>query len=470
MQIRESQLLAAMPDDWVLDLSRRETQNRRTWSAVVRRHPVRNANKTSASDQNRVKCRGSDPPTTGFVRSSKPILSTMLAPLPAYDFFAPPRIVFGWGRRVELGSLVRGLGLRAFVISGSRTLDQNGTIDRLSDLIETTGIEPIHCGCISQEPEVADVDQVVTRLKSFNAGDGDMVVGIGGGSAIDLAKAAAALVTNPHGSSVSDFLEGVGKGLKIERPPLPLVVLPTTSGTGSEATKNAVISSYAPHFKKSLRSDMMVPRLVLIDPELSVSVPPSVTAATGLDAITQLIESYISCRAKPIPQALALRGLEGVAPALRRAYHQPDDRPARELLAQSALLSGMALANSGLGVAHAIAAALGVHGKVAHGLACAMLLPTASRINADVQTAELARAMTALTGRNWASPRAAIEAGLDLLNQLMDEMQIPRRLTEVGISESQYADIVNSSHGNSLSGNPRPVSDRELLEILHSIS
>ena len=124
----------------------------------------------------------------------------------------------------------------------------------------------------------------------------------------------------------------MGKGLKIERPPLPLVVLPTTSGTGSEATKNAVISSYDPPFKKSLRSDLMVPRLVLIDPELSITVPPAVTAATGLDAITQLIESHISCRAKPIPQALALRGLEGVIPALRQAYHVPDDRPARELL------------------------------------------------------------------------------------------------------------------------------------------
>lgn len=398
-----------------------------------------------------------------------PIRSTMLASLPAYDFFVPPRIVFGWGRRIELGALIRGLGLRAFVISGSRTLEQNGTLRHLLDLIEATGIEPLHCGSISHEPEVSDVDQLVTRLRSLNAGDGDLVIGIGGGSAIDLAKAAAALVTNADGHSVSDFLEGVGKGLKIARTPLPLVVLPTTSGTGSEATKNAVISSYAPPFKKSLRSDMMVPRIVLIDPELSVSVPPAVTAATGLDAITQLIESHISCRAKPIPQALAIRGLEGVAAALRRAYQHPDDRPARELLSQSALLSGMALANSGLGVAHAIAAALGVHGRVPHGLACALLLPTAIRINADVQTAELARAMTALTGRSWASPRAAIEAGLDLLNQLMDELQIPRRLSEVGISQAQYADIVQSSHGNSLSGNPRRVSDSELLEILQSI-
>ncbi|MDB5336769.1 MAG: gbsB [Planctomycetaceae bacterium] len=393
----------------------------------------------------------------------------MLPNLPAYDFFAPSRIVFGWGRRVELGQHLRSLGRRVFLISGSRTLAQNGTLDTLCESLSAVGIETVRCGSISHEPEVADVDQLVVKLRAMQAGDGDIVLGIGGGSAIDLAKATAAIVTNNHGDSIRDLLEGVGKGLKIEKPPLPLVVLPTTSGTGSEATKNAVISSYDPPFKKSLRSDLMVPRLVLIDPELSVTVPPQVTAATGLDAITQLIESDISCRAKPIPQALALRGLEGVVPALRAAYHRPDDRPARELLAQSALLSGMALANSGLGVAHGIAAALGVHCRITHGLACAMLLPTAIRINSEVQQGELARVMTALTGRNWASPRAAIEAGLDLLSQLLDELKIPRHLADLGVKTDQFPAIVRSSHGNSLDGNPRPVSDGELLEILHTL-
>lgn len=393
----------------------------------------------------------------------------MLNSLPAYDFLSPARIVFGWGRRAELGKLLQGLARRAFLISGSRTLEQNGTLNALGESLQAAGIEPVWCGAISREPEVLDVDQLVTKLKTLRAGNGDCVVGVGGGSAIDLAKSAAALVTNPRGGTVLDFLEGVGRGLKIEHPPLPLIVLPTTSGTGSEATKNAVISSYDPPFKKSLRSDQMVPRLVLIDPELSVTLPPQVTAATGLDAITQLIESYISCRAKPIPQALALRGLEGVVPALRRAYHQPDDRPARELLAQSALLSGMALANSGLGVAHGIAASLGVHCRITHGLACAMLLPTAIRINSEVRQGDLARVLTVLTGRNWASPRAAIEAGLDQLSQLLDELKIPRRLADFGVSPAQYPDIVRGSHGNSLDGNPRPVSDDELLEILNSL-
>lgn len=390
--------------------------------------------------------------------------------IPAYDFFAPPRIVFGWGRRSELGQHLRGMGRRAFVVGGSRTLERSGVIENLLDGVRSAGFETIRCGELSHEPEVEDVDQLVAKLHGLSAGTGDLVLAIGGGSAIDLAKAAAALVTNTRDNSVLDFLEGVGKGLKIEQPPLPLAVLPTTSGTGSEATKNAVISSYSPPFKKSLRSEMMVPKLVLIDPELSVSVPPEVTAATGLDALTQLIESYISSRAKPIPQALCLQGLEGAAPALRRAYHQPDDRPARELLAQSALLSGMALANSGLGIAHGIAAALGVHCRVTHGLACAMLLPTAIRVNSEVRQAELARAMTVLTGRNWASPRAAIAAGLDTVASLLQELKIPTRLSEVGVRAEQIPAIVKSSHGNSLDGNPRKVSDQELTEILESLS
>jgi alcohol dehydrogenase class IV len=393
----------------------------------------------------------------------------MLPQLPAYEFFAPSRIVFGWGRRTDLGNLVRGFGTRAFVISGSRTLDKNGVLESLFDLLRSVDIEPVPCAAITHEPEVADVDRLVGQLRLHSIAPGDFVIAVGGGSAIDLAKAVSALLTNPHGSSVLDFLEGVGKGLKIEQQPLPLVVLPTTSGTGSEATKNAVISSYTPPFKKSLRSDMMVPKLVLIDPELSVSVPASVTAATGMDALTQLIESDISCRAKPIPQALCLRGLEGIIPALRRAYHQPDDRPARELLAQSALLSGMALANSGLGVAHGIAAALGVHCRVSHGLACAMLLPTAIRVNSEVRQAELARAMTVMTGRNWASPRAAIEAGTDVITSLLEELKIPRRLADVGVRPDQIPALVQSSHGNSLDGNPRKISDAELLEILESL-
>ena len=292
-----------------------------------------------------------------------------------YDLVVPQRIVFGWGRRREIGDLAASLGRRVLVVSGSRTLERSGQLAELFDLMRAAGVEVVHAASISHEPEVADVDRLTAELIRKNPGAGDFVIGIGGGSAIDLAKAAAAMATNRDSNSVADYLEGVGRGLKIARLPLPMLAIPTTAGTGSEATKNAVISSYDPPFKKSLRSDQMVPRIVLSDPELTVSMPPEVTTHTGMDAITQLIESYISRCARPIPQALAIHGLQNAIPALTEAVADGRCQWARETMAHAALLSGVALANSGLGLAHGVAAALGSICRVSHGLACAVMLP-----------------------------------------------------------------------------------------------
>ncbi len=209
--------------------------------------------------------------------------------------------------------------------------------------------------------------------------NGDFMLAIGGGAAIDLAKAAGAMAANDQSPTVKDYLENVGRDLKIVNPPLPVLAMPTTAGTGAEATKNAVISSYDPPFKKSLRDDRLMPRIALVDPELTVSVPANVTAASGMDAITQLFESYISRKARPIPQALAVQGLKIAIPAIVEAVEKPDSRTAREAMAHAALLSGMALANSGLGMAHGVAPALGIHCRVPHGVACALMLPVALR-------------------------------------------------------------------------------------------
>ncbi len=229
------------------------------------------------------------------------------SPTLRFDFLTPARVVFGWGRRKELGPLARSLGHRAFVVSGSKSLERSGVVGQIQALLEEAGLTVCLLATLGHEPLVADVDAAVERILEFAPGPGDFVVALGGGSAIDLAKAVAALATNRHGHGVADFLEGVGKGLKIEKPPLPVLAIPTTAGTGSEATKNAVISSDDPPYKKSLRSELMVPRIVILDPELTVSLPPEITAHTGMDAITQLIESYISRRAsrfrRPWPKA-----------------------------------------------------------------------------------------------------------------------------------------------------------------------
>ncbi|QDU62241.1 1,3-propanediol dehydrogenase [Planctomycetes bacterium Pan216] len=385
----------------------------------------------------------------------------------SYDLLTPSKIVFGWGRRNEVGRLAKSLGRRAFLVSGSRTLEKQGVLEELTNHLREAEVDVIPLASISHEPEVTDVDEATARLRSHDPGPGDLVIGIGGGAALDLAKALTAMATNAESPTVKDYLEGVGKGLSLNVPPLPMLAMPTTSGTGSEATKNAVISSYDPPFKKSLRSEQMVPKIVLADPELTVSAPPTVTAYSGMDAITQLLESYISCRAKPIPKALALHGLQRALPAIKEVCRDGTCRWARENMAHAALLSGIALANSGLGMAHGVAAALGVHAKVPHGLACAVMLPVALRVNREAAEEDLATLAPLLAKPGPNEPPA--DALVRTIAELCDAVAIPKRLSEIGVSADQIPRIVTSSRGNSMNGNPRELPDDELTKILEEM-
>ena len=387
----------------------------------------------------------------------------------AYEFLSPARIVFGWGRLPEVGPLAAGIGGRAFLVVGSRTLAAYGILDALQDMLRQNCVEPIVLATIDREPLVADVDRSVAEIRRHQVREGDMVIGLGGGSAIDLAKAVAALATNTAGATVGDYLEGVGRGLTITERPLGVIAIPTTAGTGSEATKNAVISSYDPPFKKSLRSEWMLPRVVVVDPQLAVSVPPAITAQTGMDAITQLIESYISRKARAIPRALAAGGLPLALGAIVEAVENGGSRPAREAMAQAALVSGMALANSGLGMAHGVAAALGVHHRVGHGLACATMLPATLRTNrqiAERQLAELARA-AGLTCNSADS--AAADALVGRIDEICEHLGVPQSLSELGVLHEDIPILVRDSRGNSMDGNPRTLSDVELSEILEAL-
>jgi alcohol dehydrogenase class IV len=388
----------------------------------------------------------------------------------SYDFVAPRRIAFGWGRFAEIGPLAAGLGTRAFLVTGSRTVAETGWTGRLRDGLARHGVEPVELAAIAREPEVADVDEAVRRIRARRAaepGEGDLVIALGGGSAIDLAKATAALATDTQGESVRDYLEGVGRGLTINVAPLPMIAVPTTAGTGSEATKNAVISSYDPPFKKSLRSDWMTPQAVVVDPELTVTLPPSVTAHTGMDAITQLIESYLSRKSRPIARALAADGLRLAQSAIEEAVEQPSSQPARESMAHAALLSGLALANSGLGMAHGVAAALGIHLRVPHGLACAVLLPialAANRPTCEMALAELAKAAGIADG--GATAAVAADALIGRIGQICQRLGVPLRLSDLGVAANHIPALVRDSRGNSMSGNPRELSDAELAGIL----
>jgi len=386
--------------------------------------------------------------------------------VPGYDFLAPQRIVFGWGRWPEVGPLAAGLGTRALVVSGSRSLAASGFNQELAAVLASHKIDYIELATVHREPEVADVDRVTMALSDHKAIEAAVVLAVGGGSALDLAKAVAAMATNADGTSVRDYLEGVGRGLTLSRPPLPVIALPTTAGTGSEATKNAVISSYDPPFKKSLRADSMLPRAIVVDPQLTVSVPPAITAQTGMDAITQLIESYISRKARPIPQALAANGLRLALGAIEEAVANGSSRPAREAMAHAALLSGMALANSGLGMAHGVAAALGVHLRVPHGLACALMLGPALRVNRAVcerQLAELAMQCGLAAGGSTA---AAADTLITRVAEISARIGVPERLSAVGVTREMLPALVRDSRGNSMDGNPRSLSDEELLGVL----
>ncbi len=387
-----------------------------------------------------------------------------------YDLLMPRHVVFGWGRRTEIGRRTAALGNRVFLICGSRSLRTTGVLDSIISRVLGAGPSVVDLGTISREPEVEDVDAMVGRLRELGGGvPGDLVLAIGGGAALDLGKAVSALATNPHSDTVRDFLEGVGRGLQITERPLPLIALPTTSGTGSEATKNAVISSQSGKFKKSLRSDWMIPAVALIDPELTVTCPRNITAWSGMDAITQLIESLITPKSTPITRALCGEGLRSAIPWLKRACDEPDCRPAREAMAHAAFLSGVTLANAGLGMAHGVAAALGVHCHVPHGLACATLLPTALRVNRSTCEAALAEMAPLFNSGTRATPARAADFTIEAITQLGRDLGVPERLRDLGVRQDQLAELVPASRGNSMNGNPRPLSDAELRDILEAL-
>ncbi|MGD9854786.1 MAG: iron-containing alcohol dehydrogenase [Planctomycetaceae bacterium] len=389
-----------------------------------------------------------------------------------YDVLTPRKVVFGWGRRSQVGELAGNIGRRALIVCGSRTLEQNGTLDELCDRLRPAGVEAVRLGAVTREPLAADIDALVGRVIGEGVRAGDFLLGIGGGAALDTAKAVAAMATNRQGTSIQDFLEEVGCGLAIDHDPLPMLAIPTTAGTGTEATKNAVISSFDPPFKKSLRHERMVPDVVIVDPELTVSCPPHVTAQTGMDAITQLIESFVSRRATAYTRGLCREGIRSVfgggaeESAIVRAVEQPQDRRAREAMSHAALLSGMALANSGLGLAHGVAAALGVHANVPHGLACAVMLPAAMRVNRGAALSNIAELGRLMSGGNVADDAEAADAAIDTIESVNARIGIPSRLKELGVRQEQLAAIVSSSRGNSMSGNPQDLDDRELTEVL----
>ena len=360
----------------------------------------------------------------------------------AFEFATASRILFGKGQLTEAVPMVQALGRRVLVVTGKSVERAQPLLDLLS------GIECI-THTIPGEPKIADVQSGVDAAVGC-----EIIIAMGGGSAIDAGKAIAALCSNP--GDPLDYLEVIGKGQPLKNAPLPFIAIPTTAGTGAEVTRNAVLASPEHKVKVSLRHPSMLPKLAIVDPELTHDLPPDITAATGMDALTQLIEPFTCRRANPFTNAICREAIPRAARSLRRAFAGEED--AREDMAYASLCGGIALANSGLGAVHGFAAPIGGMFDAPHGAVCAALLPHSFAINAKrapERFGEVAKMLGTDDGATW-------------LRELASDLQIPG-LSTCGITEEDFPAIIEKAKcASSMKANPVDLSDDELADILQA--
>ncbi len=393
--------------------------------------------------------------------------STEISAVSPFEISVLPRIVFGAGCIDNLAPECLRLGRRFLLITGKQSFRRSPYWPRLLEVLSTVGM--VFDMVVNDEP---NPDLVDTAVQQYRAHDIDVVVGIGGGSVLDAAKAIAGLL--PFGNSVLDHLEGVGKGIPYHGPALPFIAVPTTAGTGSEATKNAVLSERGEAgYKKSFRHETLVPKVALVDPELLKSCSAEQIAANGMDAFTQLLESYVSSRANPFTDALAWSGLQRVGAGFIAAWQGGENDSAaagRSAMAYAALLSGITLAQVGLGSVHGLASPLGAFFPIPHGVACGTLVAEATRINiVAMQTREpkhialvkYAQVGRLLTNTPELADTEARNALVDLLSTWTQRMQIPA-LAQFGVKESDVGRIVAASRGSSMQTNPIILTDEEI--------
>ncbi len=381
-----------------------------------------------------------------------------------FAFHTAGEIIFGSGKISELGAVARRFGSRALICVRGPHLEKRGILARTGAILANSQIRFSVFPLPEGEPAIGDVERGAAHVREEQP---ELIISIGGGSTIDTGKALAALATNSGG--VADYLEGVGRNLPISHAPLPHIAVPTTAGTGAEATQNAVITSETNKVKRSMRSPLLLPSVALLDPELTLTLPARITAETGMDALTQLIESYVSNKAQPIPSALAIYGIRLVGQHLREAVHNGSNLQAREGMMLAALLSGIALANSGLGAAHGIAAALGGSANIPHGRACAMLLPLVMRANLSACVERFARIAEALTGEHEPNQSAAAEKAVTFVEELRRDIGISDKFTEGEIEERDIPALVSGSFGSSMKGNPLPLSKEQVEKIIREL-
>lgn len=380
-----------------------------------------------------------------------------------------PAIVFGAGSREQLPALARQFGQRVLLVTGARSFATGPFAAPLHQAFNAAGLHYRRLP-VDGEPSPQMIDHAVAQFR----GEVDLVLGIGGGSVLDAAKAIAGLL--PHGNSVIDHLEGVGPEIPYRGPALPFIAVPTTAGTGSEATKNAVLSVQGTHgFKKSFRDDALVARYAVVDPDLLETCSPPLIAANGMDALTQLIESYVSIKANPLTDALALSGLTAAAQGLLPWFERRGDQAAaRAAMAYAALISGITLAQVGLGSVHGLASPLGAFFPIPHGVVCGTLVAKATAVNLAALTAraphhpaleKYAHLAQILSGKDFSSIAAAQFHLVQLLEDWTARLQLPR-LGPYGVTAADIERIVAGARGSSMKTNPIVLTDAEIGEVI----
>jgi alcohol dehydrogenase class IV len=390
------------------------------------------------------------------------VTSAYLGSPMSFELLLPTRVVFGAGASAALGSVVASLGRDALIVTGGLPRRNPSLLDGLAASgLSTTTV------AIGHEPTVADLRGAAGLARDAGC---NIVVSIGGGSVLDVGKAVSALLTND--GDVTDYLEVIGRGRDLANTPVPHIAVPTTAGTGSEATKNAVVLSEEHGVKVSMRSPLMVPTVAVVDPTLTHSMPRSVTVSSGLDALTHLLESYVSLKANPLVDPYCEDGITRAARSLRSAADDGNDAQARRDMSLASLFGGIALANAGLGAVHGLVGVLGGRLHVPHGLACGCLL--APVFAANVATARSAgtpvlqryeSAARLLTGDS----DATAHDGVVWLGELAGSLDLPR-LGDYGLKPDLYADIcADAARSSSMKGNPVQLDASDLEAILAQV-
>jgi alcohol dehydrogenase class IV len=378
-----------------------------------------------------------------------------------FEFATATRIIFGPGKLRTAGPTIKSAGRRPLVVTGTSIQ----RAEPLLQILRENNVDGVTFP-VSGEPKIQTVRDGVALAKKENC---DWVIGIGGGSVLDAGKAIAAMLTNE--GDVLDYLEIIGQGNALAKHPARFMAIPTTAGTGSEVTRNAVLASPEHRLKVSLRSPMMLPEIALVDPELTLGLPRALTASTGLDTLTQLIEPYVCSRANPMTDALCLEGIRCIARSFRSAVENGGDIKAREDMALASLFGGMSLANAGLGAVHGFAGPIGGMFSAPHGEICAALLPDVIETNLralrerDRESHAIRRydnVARLLTGNT----QATADSGIEWIRQLVKDFKIPR-LAAHGIKPEHTGEIVkNAMNASSMKANPIALTEPELAKIL----